>query len=70
MSSYQSFAVAGAGAIGKYVVDALIAKKAAGIISTVSILTRSVSIVFGFQWIRVLTFLKRAIVIKISPPKA
>ncbi|KAL5513171.1 hypothetical protein ACEPAH_3569 [Sanghuangporus vaninii] len=41
MSGYQSFAVVGAGVIGKYIVDALIEKKDAGVISSVAVLSRS-----------------------------
>ena len=43
MSGYKNFAVAGAGSLGKFVVEALLAKKNEGVISSVTILSRSVS---------------------------
>ena len=43
MSSYKSFAVAGVGAVGKFIVGALLEKKNEGVISSVIVLTRSVS---------------------------
>ncbi|KAL5492388.1 hypothetical protein ACEPAI_3835 [Sanghuangporus weigelae] len=43
MSGYKTFAVAGAGGLGKFVVEALLAKKNEGAISSVSILSRSSS---------------------------
>ncbi|KAH8108727.1 NAD-binding protein [Phellopilus nigrolimitatus] len=41
MSGYKNFAVAGAGNIGKFVIEALLDKKASGAVSSVSVLTRS-----------------------------
>ena len=43
MSGYKTFAIAGAGDIGAFIVDALLSKKNAGIISSVIVLSRSVS---------------------------
>lgn len=43
MSGYKTFAVAGAGNIGKFIIDALLEKHAAGVITSVTLLTRSVS---------------------------
>ncbi|KAL5531647.1 hypothetical protein ACEPAG_4524 [Sanghuangporus baumii] len=43
MSGYKTFAVAGAGGLGKFVVEALLAKKNEGVISSVAILSRSSS---------------------------
>ncbi|KAL5536931.1 hypothetical protein ACEPAF_754 [Sanghuangporus sanghuang] len=43
MSGYKTFAVAGAGGLGRFVVEALLAKKNEGTISSVSILSRSSS---------------------------
>ncbi|KAL5513170.1 hypothetical protein ACEPAH_3568 [Sanghuangporus vaninii] len=41
MSGYESFAVAGAGNLGKFIVEALLAKKNEGALTSVSILSRS-----------------------------
>jgi uncharacterized protein YbjT (DUF2867 family) len=42
MSGYTNFAVVGAGAIGKYIVQQLLKEKAAGIVKDVVVLTREV----------------------------
>jgi hypothetical protein len=42
MSGYTNFAVAGAGAIGSYIVQQLLNDKAAGIINEVVVLSRQV----------------------------
>ncbi|EJD05394.1 NAD-binding protein [Fomitiporia mediterranea MF3/22] len=41
MSGYRSFAVAGTGNVGKFIIDALLEKKAIGVISSITVLTRS-----------------------------
>ncbi|KAL5536930.1 hypothetical protein ACEPAF_753 [Sanghuangporus sanghuang] len=41
MSGYESFAVAGAGNLGKFIVEALLAKKNEGALTSISILSRS-----------------------------
>ncbi|KAH8108719.1 hypothetical protein DFH11DRAFT_1631869, partial [Phellopilus nigrolimitatus] len=41
MSGYKNFAVAGAGNLGKFIIEALLDKKASGAVSSVSVLTRS-----------------------------
>lgn len=43
MSGYKNFAVLGAGNIGKFIIDELLRSKAAGTISSVVIVSRSVS---------------------------
>jgi hypothetical protein len=43
MSGYKNFAVAGAGALGKFIVDELLKARAAGTVERVVVLTRSVS---------------------------
>jgi pyrroline-5-carboxylate reductase len=42
MSGYTNFAVVGAGAIGKYIIEQLLKDKAAGIVKEVVVLTRQV----------------------------
>ena len=42
MSTYTSFAVIGAGNIGKFIVDELLKLKADGAVSSVTLVTRSV----------------------------
>lgn len=44
MSGYTNFAIVGAGAIGKYIVQQLLKDKAAGIVKEVVVLSRQVSL--------------------------
>ena len=44
MSGYKTFAVAGAGGLGKHIIEALLSKKKDGVISSVIVLSRSVSV--------------------------